>query len=92
MEVLNYLREYEDLCKKYKLTIGGCGCCGSPFIELKNNEDKSYYIQDIELEDNKLKFDIKQDFYSNADGTHFYKENVDLEWLESFINNNFKEV
>jgi len=27
-----FLKEYEILCKKYKIIIDGCGCCGSPFI------------------------------------------------------------
>ena len=92
MDVLEYLKEYEKLCKQYGKTIGGCGCCGSPFIELRNNDGRPYYVQDIELVDNKLNFTLKQDFYSNEEGTYFYKENLNLKWLESFINNNFKEV
>lgn len=87
--VLDYLKEYESLCKKYNLTIDGCGCCGSPFIDnVKFDEDEIYEINEIKLENNKLMFNIKRK-YSDC---FFYKSNVDLEWLETFINNNFKNI
>lgn len=27
-----FLREYEKLCNKYKMSLEGCGCCGSAFL------------------------------------------------------------
>lgn len=30
----DFLKEYEQLCQKYNLGFGGCGCCGSPFVGL----------------------------------------------------------
>jgi hypothetical protein len=27
-----FLSELTDLTKKYGIAIGGCGCCGSPFL------------------------------------------------------------
>lgn len=28
----NFLKELAELTKKYNIAIGGCGCCGSPYI------------------------------------------------------------
>ena len=28
-----FLQELSSLTQKYNLCIGGCGCCGSPFID-----------------------------------------------------------
>ena len=35
-----FLKELTELTKKHGLAIGGCGCCGSPFIfEVKGNKE-----------------------------------------------------
>lgn len=60
IELKMYLLELEKLAVKYKFAIGGCGCCGSPYIKDLttdekypdsiatdlgyNYEDKKYYI------------------------------------------------
>lgn len=31
-KVRKYLNKLEELCKKYNIGIGGCGCCGSPYL------------------------------------------------------------
>ena len=31
-EVKEFLKELTELSKKYGIFIGGCGCCGSPFL------------------------------------------------------------
>ena len=33
-----FLEELAELSNKYKIVIGGCGCCGSPFIYGLNEE------------------------------------------------------
>lgn len=50
-----FLEELSELSNKYGLTIGGCGCCGSPWIdetdcnkiadylEFKNNKYEASY-------------------------------------------------
>lgn len=89
MEILNYLKEYESLCKKYNFNINGCGCCGSPFIELEDNKNNIYYLENIKLNNNNLIFDIRQTSYGDMDGNYLFEADVNLEWLEHFINNNF---
>lgn len=34
-----FLEELAELTKKHGLAIGGCGCCGSPFI-FKTSDDR----------------------------------------------------
>lgn len=29
---IEFLKEYELLCQKYKMGLQGCGCCGSPYL------------------------------------------------------------
>lgn len=50
-----FLRELSELSAKFDLWIGGCGCCGSPYIMtgdgkviaeyLAVDSDDTYYIQ-----------------------------------------------
>ncbi len=30
---LAFLEDLEKITRKHKIAIGGCGCCGSPFLE-----------------------------------------------------------
>lgn len=53
-----FLKEYEKLCKKYNMYIGGCGCCGSPWLHGNSGRDINYVrfeytgitIDDIDLD------------------------------------------
>lgn len=49
-EMDEFLRELSALTRKHKITIGGCGCCGSPFLDsLKDGDgDGKYMIRDNE--------------------------------------------
>lgn len=40
-----FLKEYEKLCQKYGIGIRGCGCCGSPYLQI----DKSCHVHDIDF-------------------------------------------
>ena len=55
----NFLKELSHLTKKYNISIGGCGCCGSPYLtDLETDEclgeelgyDGYKYLVDIEGE------------------------------------------
>lgn len=30
---IEFLKELDKLSRKYKIAVGGCGCCSSPFLE-----------------------------------------------------------
>ncbi len=37
--ITKFLNELSILTNKYGIIIGGCGCCGSPYLEKINFED-----------------------------------------------------
>lgn len=40
-----FLKELTELSAKYRLTIGGCGCCSSPWVEaMLPKEEGGKYI------------------------------------------------
>ena len=39
-----FFEELTALSHKYQLFIGGCGCCGSPWVEHKDNATSLKYI------------------------------------------------
>ena len=41
--IRNFLTEMSDLTKKYGYIIGGCGCCGSPYLTKVDGEYTPVY-------------------------------------------------
>lgn len=39
-----FLRELKALCKKWNVTIYGCGCCGSPLVEFEDECMEDLYV------------------------------------------------
>lgn len=45
-----FLKELQALCKKYNVTISGCGCCESPWVEFKDETMECLYADSEKLE------------------------------------------
>jgi len=48
VQLTAFLAELTELSRKYQLTISGCGCCGSPFLE-KLTEPGKYIARGDDL-------------------------------------------
>lgn len=78
-KIISFLKEYEEICKKYDLSIGACGCCdspylcGGPYVCDINPIDRIYF----DKSENKLRFT-----YWNGDKA---KCSIDIERLEELI-------
>ena len=67
-----FLEELKNLTEKYKIGIGGCGCCGSPYLidfeeyeELKNNGYTTIdNLNDIFADDLSYDYDYDKKTYS----------------------------
>ena len=53
-----FLKELAELTKKYGLVIGGCGCCGSPWIE---DLEQKNYINNLRYNDEKQEYFMEGD-------------------------------
>jgi len=56
--IISFLKEYEQLCKKYKMGIQGCGCCGSPYL-IYYKDNQIQYINDVLYDDDLDKITIE---------------------------------
>ena len=44
---IEFLKEYEKLCKKYNMGLHGCGCCESPYL-IDCNGEKWDYVEKLD--------------------------------------------
>ena len=43
-----YIKDFLTLCRKHRIYIQGCGCCGSPWLEdMEDNEMDGVYNLDL---------------------------------------------
>ena len=59
-----FIKELEELTKKYDIEIWGCGCCSSPrLLDIKSGND---FASDLSWDENEQKYEYtvqKNDFY-----------------------------
>ena len=61
-ELLDFLAELTELSKKYRILIGGCGCCGSPYLQSPDGISVGSRVFDID--DFQYTYDDRQPGYS----------------------------
>jgi len=44
--IKNFLEDLRKITIKHKLSINGCGCCGSPFLDTISDESGHYITVD----------------------------------------------
>ena len=52
-----FMEGLKELTLRTGVEIGGCGCCGSPFISHKDPNEKSNEYYDIEWNEETLEYD-----------------------------------
>ena len=43
-----FLKKFGALCKKHQITIGACGCCGSPWVFEHGVDDNRTPVSPVE--------------------------------------------
>lgn len=91
-EVIEFLKEYELLCKKYHMGFGGCGCCGSSYLiygdyKYINSIHYNYNLNEIFVGDDGYRHE-RPDLYTEEEIKEEKKLN---EYLEDIDNEGNKE-
>lgn len=66
-KIKEFLKELTELSKKHEIYIGGCGCCGSPFL----CTDNGVFASDLDFEEKTNSYAV----YSHTFGKVLVKEN-----------------
>ena len=81
-----FLVEYEILCKKYKMGLKGCGCCGSPFLGVSFDNE---CINEINYNEKLDTVFIGGDGWANE--LLLEGDEIDKKYLDKTIDEYFKE-
>lgn len=58
-----FLKEYQILCQKFGMGFTGCGCCGSPILNIEDNKTIQLYNVTYDIDSKEVKvFDGNFDF------------------------------
>ena len=98
-ELESFLKELTKLTKKYHIAIGGCGCCGSPYLTKLELDDISgkLKLRGYVMDDNLNFNEIVQRYVTEEDKKEIKrlekeleeKENNDIdEEIERLLNEN----
>ncbi|MCR6116654.1 hypothetical protein HXA31_20205 [Salipaludibacillus agaradhaerens] len=52
-----FLKELSELSRKHKMYIGGCGCCGSPFV---NDDYDKGVLRNLFWDDLKQEYGLEE--------------------------------
>ena len=92
--MVKFLKEYQTLCQKYKMGLEGCGCCGSPFIEIDNeclhHIDYDYKTDKVKLYDDNERKEVELDTYIEnfLENHKEYKDEQEMDnYLEGMLKN-----
>lgn len=81
-----FLKELGELTKKYKIEIGGCGCCGSPWLldkeEYKEVENAGYDIN-YTITDS-LSYEDDTSSYETDDVNTVITKRETIDWAEQY--------
>ena len=84
--IINFLKEYEELCIKYGLSISACGCCDSPYICL--DDDNYNHIENIGFDLDKKKLRVSIDYEDEETEKKIRKYYITIEELEELLKEN----
>lgn len=80
--IIEFLKEYEELCKKYDMWISACGCCNSPYLVTRADEGLDIGYINFSDREKKVIFSVSR--YENGKSDTEYA--VDIEQLKEIVN------
>lgn len=70
-----FMKEYEALCRKHRMVVHGCGCCGSPFLHKPDPKEKWEENYKRLIKNNVIRKDYAKTYEECLE--NFYQENFE---------------